>query len=540
MKVLILGGYGVFGGRLAQLLIPAGHDTIIAGRTLSKAEAFCAEHGGTPLALERDDLEGLARALQVHEVELVVDAAGPFQAYGAEYSIVKTALANGCHYLDLSDDASFTTGIVGLNDLAMEAGKTALSGVSTVPALSSAIVSDLAGELEEITLIETTILPGNRAPRGRSVMQAILAQVGEPMRLWRGGAWREARGWLGQSRVKLKTGEVRSASFIGAPDLTLFPEAFNARSVLFRAGLEVGLMHRALRVFGRLRSLRLLPRLDRFAGFFLWIADRMKHQGSNTGGMVVKLAGRMADGQGVALFWRLFVKGGKGPFVPAIPGLICVELLSNNALPSGAGPAIACFTKAEAEETLSLLDAEIEMSQEDMRPLFQQALPDQWDEMAPEWRAAHDLWDHHVLKGRAEIYRSRSILSRLIGWAFRFPAGAEEEEVEVTMERHGDTEVWQRRFGSQVFRSTLSPAGPGRIREKFGPFQFEMSLPVRKSRMEMIVTKGWFLGLAMPKWLLPGSESVEFVQGDQFRFDVRLTAPFVGLIVHYRGWLEPA
>jgi hypothetical protein len=492
MKVLILGGYGVFGGRLAQLLIPAGHDTIIAGRTLSKAEAFCAEHGGTPLALERDDLEGLARALQVHEVELVVDAAGPFQAYGAEYSIVKTALANGCHYLDLSDDASFTTGIVGLNDLAMEAGKTALSGVSTVPALSSAIVSDLAGELEEITLIETTILPGNRAPRGRSVMQAILAQVGEPMRLWRGGAWREARGWLGQSRVKLKTGEVRSASFIGAPDLTLFPEAFNARSVLFRAGLEVGLMHRALRVFGRLRSL------------------------------------------------SLFVKGGKGPFVPAIPGLICVELLSNNALPSGAGPAIACFTKAEAEETLSLLDAEIEMSQEDMRPLFQQALPDQWDEMAPEWRAAHDLWDHHVLKGRAEIYRSRSILSRLIGWAFRFPAGAEEEEVEVTMERHGDTEVWQRRFGSQVFRSTLSPAGPGRIREKFGPFQFEMSLPVRKSRMEMIVTKGWFLGLAMPKWLLPGSESVEFVQGDQFRFDVRLTAPFVGLSVHYRGWLEPA
>src|SRR5690242_2489778 len=42
MKVLILGGYGTFGGRLAQLLADEARLTlIIAGRSRAKAQAFC-------------------------------------------------------------------------------------------------------------------------------------------------------------------------------------------------------------------------------------------------------------------------------------------------------------------------------------------------------------------------------------------------------------------------------------------------------------------------------------------------------------------
>ena len=42
MKVLILGGYGVFGGRLARLLKDeAGLTIVLAGRSLAKAEAAC-------------------------------------------------------------------------------------------------------------------------------------------------------------------------------------------------------------------------------------------------------------------------------------------------------------------------------------------------------------------------------------------------------------------------------------------------------------------------------------------------------------------
>ena len=42
LKVLILGGYGTFGGRLAQLLADEERLTlIVAGRSLAKAQAFC-------------------------------------------------------------------------------------------------------------------------------------------------------------------------------------------------------------------------------------------------------------------------------------------------------------------------------------------------------------------------------------------------------------------------------------------------------------------------------------------------------------------
>ena len=76
MKVVVIGGYGVFGGRLAQLLLRDGHEVWIAGRNLQKAEKWAARHGGRPLQLDLS--QGLAPIKEVAPRALV-DAAGPFQ-----------------------------------------------------------------------------------------------------------------------------------------------------------------------------------------------------------------------------------------------------------------------------------------------------------------------------------------------------------------------------------------------------------------------------------------------------------------------------
>ena len=58
--------------------------------------------------------------------------------------------------------------------------------------------------------------------------------------------------------------------------------------------------------------------------------------------------------------------------------------------------------------------------------------------------------------------------------------------------------------------------------------------------MRLPVRRGWFLGIPLPKFLLPGSDSREYVADGVFRFDVSLSAPFGGgLIVRYRGSLVP-
>ena len=113
MKILVLGGYGTFGGRLVELLSADPRLTlVIAGRSESKAQSFIKTlmPGAEKIALafdrdaDRDsDLDSQISAIKP---ELVVDATGPFQFYGASpYRVVEACLRQKVNYLDLADGA---------------------------------------------------------------------------------------------------------------------------------------------------------------------------------------------------------------------------------------------------------------------------------------------------------------------------------------------------------------------------------------------------------------------------------------------------
>lgn len=348
-RVLILGGTGVFGSRLARMLIEDGRDVTATSRTLTRATAFTKTYGGTPLALERDaDLRPVLTGF-----DILVDAAGPFQNYhGDPYHLARQAVEAGVHYLDLSDDAAFTVGISELDTLAHSQGVACLSGVSSVPAISSAAVTDLAREMDAIRKIETAILPGNRAPRGLSVMQAILGQIGAPLRVMREGKWQELRGWSEPKSYALSPDLKRKAALIGAPDLGLFPSHYSAETVEFRAGLELGVMQYSLAITGWLRTRGLFPNPARFAKPLQWIASWLEPFGSDRGGMVVQVEAQ----SGMHKSWTLLAEAGDGPFIPAIPSIIAINKLTNGTLPAGARPALDVFTLAEAEQELSRLN----------------------------------------------------------------------------------------------------------------------------------------------------------------------------------------
>jgi len=60
MKILIVGGYGTFGGRIVELLDNEPRLTVlVAGRSLSSAEAYCKRRAGAtaqliPAVFDRD------------------------------------------------------------------------------------------------------------------------------------------------------------------------------------------------------------------------------------------------------------------------------------------------------------------------------------------------------------------------------------------------------------------------------------------------------------------------------------------------------
>ena len=153
-KLLIIGGYGTFGGRVARLLADEPRLTmLIAGRNLHKAESFIAHNEGRaqmlPVVFDRD--ADVAQQVSDLSPDFIVDASGPFQAYGEHpYRVVQAAIECGVNYLDLADASEFVYGIDAFNASAEENDVFVLSGASTCPSLSSAVCRRLVpGRQEE-------------------------------------------------------------------------------------------------------------------------------------------------------------------------------------------------------------------------------------------------------------------------------------------------------------------------------------------------------------------------------------------------------
>ncbi|MFG1346590.1 DUF4166 domain-containing protein [Xanthobacter autotrophicus DSM 431] len=546
--VLVVGGYGVFGARISMHLAREPQvDVVVAGRDMDSARAFCAQHGGRPFRLDRDDpdLAGIVRDLRPF---LVIDAAGPFQAYGPEpYRLAAAAVRAGAHYLDLPDDPHFTAGIAVLDPQAREAGRVVFSGASSVPALSSAATDELAEGMGDIHLIESVILPGNRAPRGLSVIRAIVGQAGRPLVLWRGGCGVSVPGWSGLRRIAL--GSVggrdvgpRWASFNAAPDLALFPRRFRARSVLFRAGLELKLMHGGLLLLSLPVRWGLMRSLAPLARPLKWIAERLEPFGSDTGGMRVRVAGVTGRGEVEVRDWVLIAGAGDGPHIPAVPARVLFRMLREGALAPGARACLAAFPLARAEAIMAGLDIATRRAVAPQRLLFAHALGPDFARLPHPVKDLHTVVDLRRWRGMAEVSNGPGRLARLVRMLMRFPKAGRAVPVEVTMERLGEGEVWTRSFAGRRFRSHLScrPEGAGGVRERFGPFSFDIGLSVRDGRLLYPVAAGRLFGLPLPRALLPVSTSFEEADdAGRATFDVAIALPLAGAIVRYRGWLRP-
>lgn len=536
MKVVIAGGYGVFGSLTARLLVRDGHAVWIAGRDRAKAEALACSIGAAAICV---DLRRRPKALFAPAPDVLIDATGPFQRCGPDrYDLPRLCISHRCHYLDLSDAAGFTSGIATLDEAAKAAGVFVLSGASSVPGLSSVIVNDLIAGLDDTDLIDIAILPGNRAPRGQSVIESIVGGVGRSTAARRGGVWRNVRGWTDRRTYTLAPGLRRTGYYVEVPDISLFPEFFAARSVMFRAGLELGIMNHALSLLAWLRRARNVTLTRPVLRVLYWISDLLYPFGTDRGGMQVTVTGRR-DTEVIRRTWTLVAEKGDGPFVP---GILCRSLLRHIAtIPHGARPCLAEINREKVEEAMSDLAITTSVREGPAPSLFQSALGDRWHRLPPEVQAIHGVQDVGSFSGRAEVTRGRSLIARVAASMFGFPKAGTDVPVTVTKTRTDTGEIWHRNFDGRGFKSRCTPApAPFRYYERFGPFNFEQDLPVADGRLHLPVRRGWFLGIPLPRILLPGSQSTEYAVDGRFHFDVALFAPlWGGLIVRYRGSLTP-
>lgn len=370
--IVILGGTGVFGGRLAKRLARFRDvRLVITGRDRDRARKFAAalrRSTGCP-SIEGDCLalgSSLGERLTRIAPDVVVHAAGPFQ--GQDYSVPEAVLMAGAHYVDLADGRDFVLGFAAhLDDIARSRGLIAVAGASSVPALSSAVVLELARDLGEVTSIEIGISPGNRAPRGDAVIRAILSYCGKPIPGWANGRRSERIGWQGLRREII--GELGPRWFCDCdvPDIQLFAQAYpKARDIRFGAGLELGFLHLGLWGLSAMVRARMLPPLDRFSGLLRSVADLLEPFGSDAGGMFVRVTGKSKEGLPVSHGWQLVAKQGDGPYVPTLPASIMVrKILTGGAGAPGARTSFGTIMLKEFMDEAA--DLHIEMGTSDVR-----------------------------------------------------------------------------------------------------------------------------------------------------------------------------
>lgn len=551
MKVLILGGYGVFGGRLAELLTDIGDlDILICGRNYAKAHALCERLSGsatfTPAALDRANI---ASALERHTPDLVIDASGPFQNYGtAPYAVIDACLKHRVHYLDFADDADFVFGVSGFDARAKAAGCIILSGVSSFPVLTAAVLREMSKTMT-VKHVSGGIAPSPYAGIGLNVMRAVVSYAGGPVKLRRAGKPFTAKGLTESRRYIVAPPGFRPLrslrfSLVDVPDLQVLPaENPNITDIWMGAGPVPESLHRILNGLAKLRAALHLPAFTPFSKLFYTVLNLMKF-GAHRGGMYVEALGTR-NGQSATQSWHLLAEGDDGPYIPSMAiEAILRKWLAGNSPPCGARAATTALELSDYEALFEKRDIWTGWRHHDEAPapIFKRVLGDAFETLPPQLKVLHGGEKHTVWRGEAETRYDKNILVRLIRKVTGIKAGLGTVPVTVTIDADSEAETWERSFDGKGFKSRLSP-GTGcnkhLMMEKFGPLSVALSLEVKNHELHFVPRRWFILGCPMPNALLPRGTSFECEKNGMFYFDVEIRVPMAGLIAAYKGVLKP-
>ena len=350
--ILIVGGTGAFGARIAELLArDAAIEVILGGRTRgaldAQARVLSGASGRSTGIAVLDATQVCGDDIAKTGAALVINASGPFQT--SDYRLAQAAIAAPCHYIDLADAPEFVTRFPSLDGAARAADVLAVSGASSVPGLSSAVVSQHRAAFSRLERLDIAISPGNAFDPGVATVASVLGGVGQPLRMLDGGVWRSVYGWQGLKRVDFGAAGTRWAGYVDVPDLVLFP-AHDAElpaggpglgTVRFQAGLEVAAFHLGLWAASWIVRSGLVRSLAPLAPTLLRIKRSFAGLGSDRGGMVVSMSGTGVDGERKTLRWLLVARSGHGPYVPALASVALARRLASG-LETRRG-AHACF-----------------------------------------------------------------------------------------------------------------------------------------------------------------------------------------------------
>jgi hypothetical protein len=354
---MVIGGYGNFGSIVCRhLIVMPGVDLVISGRDPHKllrkvdelktqSGAVCESWCGDAMGTEFKSVLGLMN------IQLVIHTGGPFQ--GQSYAVAENCIDAGVNYCDLSDCRTFVTGVGVLDARAKNAGVAILSGCSSVPTLSAAIIDQQRYRFKRIDSIEHGISSSAKMP-GLSTVEGVLAYAGKPIKQLKNGQVHEVLGWQDLKLRKMQHLGTRVLANVDVPDIDIFASRYGAQTLSFKAGagLKLGgvanyLLAQALRI-GMVRDHA--PWAARLHRWGIWF----ERFGDGKSAMYIDVQGIGAEGKPLSMTVQLTAMNDKGPEIPSCAAVALATKIAQGYLPEPG--ARACVGEITVDEYMAAIN----------------------------------------------------------------------------------------------------------------------------------------------------------------------------------------
>ncbi|HLF28348.1 MAG TPA: saccharopine dehydrogenase NADP-binding domain-containing protein [Anaerolineae bacterium] len=233
--ILIAGGYGEVGRRIAAELAPNYPDrVIVAGRDPYQAGALADQLGNgiRPLQLDITDQAAIDSALQ--DIGLVVNCIDQREPH-----LLQAAIARGLAYVDITAQVGFWRAALALDSEARKNGARILLGAGLIPGIANVIARAGAERVGKVDSVHTALLLSLGDSFGPAALDYMLAASAQPFIVTEDGRERRVKNFAGGRRVEFLVPVGRRITYrFALPDQVFYPQTLGVRTAATRLAFD--------------------------------------------------------------------------------------------------------------------------------------------------------------------------------------------------------------------------------------------------------------------------------------------------------------
>jgi hypothetical protein len=258
--------------------------------------------------------------------------------------------------MDMADGREFVAKFSSLDAAACEKGIPLITGASTVPGLSAAIIDATLREFSQLQAIDYGICAALKSGLGAATLRAVLSYCGKPYEILEDGKHATIYG-LGRPRYHDFPGPLNRRFIVDCdiPDHSLFPERYpSLRRMNFGSCIDFPGLPQLLSVMSDCVRKGWIANWNFLSGLVEPFMTGVKPFGNSDSGFFMRLEGLDQHGNGKNSLLEILARDGSGLEIPITPAVLLIKKMrKGESLAAGAYPCMSLFSLAELMEELS-------------------------------------------------------------------------------------------------------------------------------------------------------------------------------------------